>query len=211
MLHCNKLTCVREERILFKDLSFTVKAGQIVQIAGVNGAGKTTLFRSLAGLSAAYSGDVFWQGRAISADRESFCRQLLYIGHKTAIKPELTALENLQYFQKMHSSHAQLNIWDVLAKVGLAGYEDICCSQLSAGQQRRVALARLWLNNCVLWVLDEPFSALDEAGVASLEALFIKHAANGGMVLLTSHQDLALTPSLLTKITLRSSAGDCYV
>jgi len=211
MLHCEKLTCVCEERILFKDLSFTVKAGEIVQIAGTNGIGKTTLFRLLVGLSAAYSGEIFWLGQAISADRESFYQQLLYIGHKTAIKPELTALENLQYFQKMYSSHAQLSLWDVLAKVGLAGYEDISCSQLSAGQQRRVALARLWLNNSILWVLDEPFTALDKSGVAILEDLFMKHAANGGMVLLTSHQDLALEPRLLTKITLHNSVGDFYV
>jgi len=211
MLHCEKLTCVREDRILFKDLSFTAKAGEIVQIAGENGIGKTTLFRLLVGLSAAYSGEIFWLGKVISADRGSFYKQLLYIGHKTAIKPELSALENLQYFQKMYSSHAQLNLWDVLVTVGLAGYEDICCSQLSAGQQRRVALARLWLNDCMLWVLDEPFTALDKSGIAILEDIFMKHAANGGIVLLTSHQNLTLDPRLLTKITLHKSVGDFYV
>ncbi len=211
MLHCKKLTCVREERILFKDLSFTVNSGEIVQVEGPNGVGKTSLFRLLVGLSTAYAGEIFWQGQVISSDRESFYQQLLYLGHKTGIKPELTALENLQFFQQMHTTHSEVNLWDVLAKVGLAGYEDITTSQLSAGQQRRVALARLWLNDCPLWILDEPFTAIDKSGVAVLEELFIKHAQNGGIVLLTTHQDLSIDSSLHSKIRLTKATGDLYV
>ncbi|WP_028862499.1 cytochrome c biogenesis heme-transporting ATPase CcmA [Psychromonas aquimarina] len=211
MLHCEKLTCVREDRILFKDLSFTVNPGEIVQVEGPNGVGKTSLFRLLVGLSSPYSGQVLWNGNLTSEDRESFYQELLYLGHKTGVKPELTALENLQFFQQMHSSFRDADLWQVLAKVGLAGYEDITASQLSAGQLRRVALARLWLNDCPLWILDEPFTAIDKSGVAVLEELFIKHAENGGIVVLTTHQDLSIDSSLLAKITLTKTAADIYV
>tara|TARA_R110001583_G_scaffold26571_3_gene95747 strand:+ start:16714 stop:17349 length:636 start_codon:yes stop_codon:yes gene_type:complete len=211
MLRCENLTCVREDRILFNDLNFTIKAGDIVQVEGPNGVGKTSLFRLIVGLSLPYSGDVFWQETSILDDRENYYQNLLYLGHKTGIKPELTAMENLQFFQKMQPCHKNVDLWSVLAKVGLAGYEDIVTAQLSAGQQRRVALARLWLNKCPLWVLDEPFTALDKSGVKVLEQLFIEHAQQGGIVLLTTHQDLSIADDLLTKIMLQKPQEARYV
>ena len=211
MLRCEKITCVREDRILFNDLSFTLKAGEIVQLEGPNGVGKTSLFRLIVGLSSPYAGTIYWQNTPISDDRETFYQKLLYLGHKTGIKPELTALENLQFFQCLQPTHNDADLWDILAKVGLAGHEELLCAQLSAGQQRRVALARLWLNDCPLWVLDEPFTALDKSGVKVLENLFVEHAAQGGMVLLTTHQDLSLDPKHLAKVTLTKPQDDIYV
>ncbi len=211
MLHCEKLMCVREDRILFKDLDFTVQPGQIVQVEGPNGVGKTSLLRLIVGLASPYAGEILWQGKDTSFDRESYFKNLLYIGHKVGIKPELTALENLQFYQKLHNPNRQVDLWQVLTQVGLVGYEDIPTSQLSAGQQRRVALARLWMNDSLLWVLDEPFTAIDKAGVKVLQELFVKHAENGGMVLLTTHQDLTLTEQQLTKVVLQKPTADSYV
>ncbi|MGB5444860.1 MAG: cytochrome c biogenesis heme-transporting ATPase CcmA [Psychromonas sp.] len=208
MLQCKMLTGVREDRILFKDLSFTINPGEIVQITGPNGVGKTSLFRLLIGLSSPYSGQVLWQGDPINEERESFHQQLLYLGHKTGIKPELTPLENLQFFNKLHGCKEAVDLWHVLAQVGLAGYEEITTAQLSAGQQRRVALARLWMNNCPLWVLDEPFTAIDKSGISVLESLFVKHARQGGTVLLTTHQDMQIDSSLFRKIELQHFARD---
>jgi len=211
MLRCKKLTCVREDRVLFKDLSFVIKPGEIVQLEGPNGVGKTSLFRLIVGLSIPYDGLISWQGTSINDDREAFYQKLLYLGHKTGIKPELSALENLQFFQHLQPCHENIDLWDILAKVGLAGYEDIITAQLSAGQQRRVALARLWLNDCPLWVLDEPFTAIDKSGVNVLENLFLQHAARGGIVLLTTHQDLSLDEKQLSKITLKKPQDNFYV
>ncbi len=211
MLCCEKLTCVREDRILFKDLSFTIMPGEIVQVEGPNGVGKTSLFRLLVGLSSPYLGNIYWKEQLITETREYYQQQLLYLGHKTGIKPELSALENLQFFQKMQPCFNNIDLFSVLAKVGLAGYEELLTAQLSAGQQRRVALARLWLNDCPLWILDEPFTAIDKAGVKVLEKLFLQHADRGGIVILTTHQDLLIDKQRLRKITLKKPLDDYYV
>ena len=139
---------------------------------------------------------------------------LLFLGHQTGVKRELTAFENLAFFQAMHTCEQGSDLkgipkvsgddalWQALAHVGLAGREDISAGQLSAGQQRRVALARLWLSNHKLWVLDEPLTAIDKQGVKVLEALFLSHAERGGMVLLTTHQDMFVDSDRLRKIKL---------
>lgn len=199
MLQAHNLTCVRDERTLFSELSFTVSAGDIVQIEGANGAGKTSLLRILAGLSQPEQGDVLWQQQPIRRQRENWHGALLWLGHQPGVKAVLTARENLQFF---HAGEAEEKLWQALEEVDLAGYEEVPTAQLSAGQQRRVALARLWLSRSPLWILDEPLTAIDKSGVAKLMALFGRHADKGGSVILTTHQELPEFERQVRKIRL---------
>ncbi|CNE88363.1 cytochrome c biogenesis heme-transporting ATPase CcmA [Yersinia mollaretii] len=202
MLEAKDLTCIRDERRLFQRLSFCISAGEIVQVEGQNGAGKTSLLRILAGLADADEGQVNWQGENIRRDRARYHQDLLYLGHQPGIKSVLTPFENLAFYQSVFQKVDSAAIWQALAQVGLVGYEDLPVSQLSAGQQRRVALARLWLSQSPLWILDEPLTAIDKQGVGTLLALFVEHAAKGGMVLLTTHQDLDAVGQQVRKIRL---------
>ncbi|AGO56270.1 cytochrome c biogenesis heme-transporting ATPase CcmA [Serratia plymuthica] len=202
MLEAKSLSCVRDERILFSELSFTVKPGEIIQVEGPNGAGKTSLLRILAGLAQPESGEVCWRGQNTLRHRENYHQDLLFLGHQPGIKTMLTPFENLQFYQAVRAAPDRQAIWRALDLVGLVGYEDLPVAQLSAGQQRRVALARLWLSESPLWILDEPLTAIDKQGVAELISLFEQHAQQGGMVLLTTHQDLAGTTQAVGKISL---------
>ncbi|AJR09531.1 cytochrome c biogenesis heme-transporting ATPase CcmA [Photobacterium gaetbulicola] len=214
MLSVEELSCTRDERVLFEDLYFTVSSGELVQIEGHNGAGKTTLLRILAGLGRADNGRVCWLDEDIESAREDYHQELLFLGHQTGVKRELTAFENLAFFQSMHQCNERSelagtpqvsgddSLWQALAQVGLAGREDVPAGQLSAGQQRRVALARLWLSNHKLWILDEPLTAIDKQGVKVLERLFLAHAKRGGIVVLTTHQDMFTDSDKLRKIKL---------
>ena len=186
LLAADALTLSRGGRELFRDLSFAINPGDLVQIEGPNGAGKTSLLRILAGLSRyGYEGAVERAGA------------LLYLGHKSAVKGQLTPRENLALHVSGEGSHSQLAIDEALANVGLYGYEDVPSHNLSAGQHRRVNLARLHLSGSSLWLLDEPFTAIDRAGVSELESLFAGHAARGGAVVLTSHQALDVDDPVL--------------
>ena len=214
MLSVEALSCTRDERVLFENLQFTVSSGELVQIEGHNGAGKTTLLRILAGLGHADDGKVCWHNEDIASAREDYHQDLLFLGHQTGVKRELTAYENLAFFQAMHQENCtsqlsgspkvsgEQSLWQALAHVGLAGREDVPAGQLSAGQQRRVALARLWLSNHMLWILDEPLTAIDKQGVKVLEQLFLSHVERGGMVILTTHQDMFTDSNHLRKIKL---------
>ncbi|PIJ51538.1 heme ABC transporter ATP-binding protein CcmA [Erwinia sp. OLTSP20] len=199
MLEARSLTCVRGERTLFSQLSFTVNPGDILQIEGVNGAGKTSLLRILAGLHRSEQGHVCWDGQDILQQREAFHRQLLFLGHRPGVKALLTPLENLRFY---HHDRPEQAVWDALESAGLLGYEDVAISALSAGQQRRVALARLWLSQASVWILDEPLTAIDKAGVSFLMQRLVEHVSLGGMVVLTTHQDLPQQGYPLRKIRL---------
>ncbi len=201
LLNAQQLTCIREDRILFEDLSFSVNAGDIIQIEGPNGAGKTSLLRILAGLSQPYEGKVYFKDADINHDKELYNQHLLYIGHLAGIKGEMSAQENLEFNLALSGIDKSL-AENTLAEVNLLGFEDALASHLSAGQHRRIALAKLWQNHAPIWILDEPFTAIDKHGVIKLENLMIEHAKNGGCVILTTHQDLAMDKTLYKKLTL---------
>lgn len=209
MFEALNLSCVRDERTLFSGLSFTVEPGEMVQIEGRNGAGKTSLLRILAGLSSPEAGEVRWQGINTRRQRDVFHQQLLYLGHLAGVKLVLTAFENLAFYLSVNSLSVNAKadadaIYLALENVGLLGYEDVTVAQMSAGQQRRVALARLWLSDASLWILDEPLTAIDKQGVSTLIALFEHHVQQGGMVLLTTHQDLQGVNRNVRKLRLTS-------
>ncbi len=179
LLAASDLCLVRGGRELFRDLSFDIHRGQLWQVEGANGAGKTSLMRILAGLSR-YGFDGRVQRRA----------PLLYLGHHSAVKGLLTPRENLAWHVSGAGDWSDADIDDALARVGLCGYEDVASHTLSAGQHRRVNLARLYLCRAPLWLLDEPFTAIDRGGVGELEAVMTAHVAGGGAVVVTSHQAL---------------------
>lgn len=192
LLQVDNLFCERDERVLFEDLCFSVSVGDVIQIEGQNGSGKTTLLRILSGLSNHYEGDLLWQGQPIHEVRDDFRRELLYFGHHPGVKAILTPEENLRWYAAMHPNIQAEDIFMALEKVGLQGFEDSPCHTLSAGQNRRVSLARLYLSRAKLWILDEPFTAIDKKGVAEKEQLILDHASQGGCVILTTHHELGV-------------------
>ena len=196
LLQIVDLCCERDGRYLIENMNLTVEEGAIYQFEGPNGCGKTTLLRVLCGLSARFQGQLLWQGSPIDQQRTVFNASLLYLGHSTGVKAALSPRENLQWhasIKGLSSGSAHIAIDQALAKVGLYGYEDSPCYTLSMGQQRRVGLARLFIGKPSLWVLDEPFSAIDKEGVAQLEQWIAEFAQAGGSVILTTHHELKVS------------------
>ena len=190
LLELRNLGCERDERLLFSGLDVQLFAGDVIQIGGPNGAGKTTLLRAIAGISTDFHGQILYAGQRLAVSGWEFARDSLYLGHLPGIKKALTPAENLEWYKAQGGAAVSIN--EALAAVGLYGYEDSPCYQLSAGQLRRVALARLHLSMARIWILDEPFTAIDKLGVSQLEAIIARQSAKGGVVILTSHQDLSL-------------------
>ncbi len=191
MLTATNLACVRGDRRLFADLGFTLESGGRLHVSGENGSGKTSLLRMLCGLSPPEAGEIRWQGETISHLGDEYRKAVLYLGHHNALKEELTAQENL----RISAALAGVAVEDeegveLLGRVGLAGREELPVRFLSQGQKRRVALARLLWSPAPLWVLDEPFVALDSAAVTWLAEIIATHLAAGGMAVLTSHQEV---------------------
>ena len=192
LLEARELACERDHRLLFERLNFSLEAGQVVQVAGANGSGKTTLLRFISGISRAYRGEILWCGEDIGRVGARYRSQYLYLGHAPGISLNLTALENLAWYFKLNQRVEPSELLDALGQVGLSGYEDVPAYRMSAGQQRRIALARLMLSAAPLWILDEPFTAIDRDGVNRLEQLLCRHAHRGGAVILTTHHALNL-------------------
>lgn len=183
------LSCARDDKELFAGLSFTVNPGQVLLLEGNNGSGKTSLLRIICGFREPDTGNVSWCGDEIP--HSQYYTDMAYVGHMDGIKKELTVLENLRLSLAL-SQPGKLSIQQALAKVNLSGYEDTLIQALSAGQKRRLSLARLLVTHNVLWILDEPFTSLDKQGIELIEALMAEHCADGGMIVMTSHHDVNL-------------------
>ena len=203
MLETAGLQCIRGDRMLFTDISFRLEEGEILHIKGENGSGKTSLLRMLCGLMMPAAGKILWKGANIRKQNEEFNRDLLYLGHRLGIKSELTAVENLKLNSAL-SGHmvAEEDVWAALDRIGLRGREDLPTKVLSQGQQRRVALARLLVSRARLWVLDEPFVALDVKACAMLQGILAEHVENKGMIVYTTHQEFKIGGGRQRDITL---------
>jgi heme exporter protein A len=193
LLEARAITCVRGERRLFSDLNVQVFAGQCLHIRGENGVGKTSLLRLLTGLASPESGEELWNGADIKKVASEYHGQLLFLGHRDALKEDLTALENLRMYAAIDGiTISEKDAFASLWRFGLKGREDLPVSCLSAGQKKRVLMARMLLRRAQVWILDEPFNALDSAAVGELQTLIGEHLEGNGLAVLTSHQALSI-------------------
>ena len=204
MLEAAHLECARGSRTLFSGIGFKLTPGTLLRVTGANGRGKTTLLRALCGLLLPAAGEVRWQGKSIRVLRDEYRQHLLYIGHANALKDDLTAAENLAFAGGIAGRAVpRESLQAALAHFGLAGREQLPVRALSQGQRRRAALARLAVGaSQPLWILDEPFAALDAAGMGLVLSLAGEHLARGGMVVLTSHQDARVAAASVIDIDL---------
>ena len=190
MLTAHEITCIRGQRALFADLNLTISTGEILHIQGSNGSGKTSLLRILCGTSQPDSGTVLWQSEDIRTCRSTYCEHLAYIGHNNGIKLELTPSENLSCLAAIKGFAADSQIDLALTQSGLSRERDIPCIHLSAGQRRRVAIAWLFMTQASIWILDEPLTAIDQDGIDIVKNRFSQHLEDGGLIVLTGHQNL---------------------
>jgi len=191
-LTADNLHLWRGEHHVLRGVSFELRGGQCLQVTGANGAGKTTLLRALCALVPLEAGQVCWRGRNVAADVAAFHAQLDYLGHDNALKADLTAEENLRFAARLRRRVRPAEITAALERTGVAGSGASMLRWLSAGQRRRVALARLLLTGGALWVLDEPGSNLDQRGQGLLAELIEAHLSGGGAAVVATHQSLAL-------------------
>jgi len=198
LLEAVDLECVRGDRPLFSHLSFSLKPGELLHVTGANGSGKTTLLRTLCGLTRAHAGEVRWHGTAIHKLGDDFHAQLAYVGHGNGIQGDLTPAENLSVAVSLSGSADIAQIGKTLERLGLAAYHHFPAKILSQGQKRRLALARLVAEHKPLWILDEPLSGLDVDSASLMTTILMEHLAQGGLIIITSHQDI----NVETKTTL---------
>lgn len=205
-LDARDVSVARGYRSVLKNISFALAAGNVLHIHGANGCGKTSLLYVLTGLRRADAGTIFWSDTPIQDDLFSYQQQLCFVGHENAVKLELTVQENLANFYQWQACKP-VAAQDVLGWLGLTAHADDLCQQLSAGQRRKLSLARLLLTQAPLWILDEPFTALDQASINYFQSLMTQHAQAGGIVILTSHQALDWQAYAVTDLLLERAAA----
>lgn len=191
MLQVQNAGCERDGRLLFEDLSFSLAPGELLQVVGGNGSGKSTLLRVLLGLYTDCQGDITW-----SVDEAP-----LYLGHRLGIKQSLTVIENLRWFGVLRNAQVdEVRIDEAVYKLGLTGFEDSLCAQLSEGQRKRVALGQFLILDNPCWVMDEPFSAIDADGLSFLMAILQDHLNVNGGIIISTHQSIAIDRPINTLV-----------
>lgn len=203
MLKIDNLSCIRGDRVLFEHLSLSLCGEQMLLVEGLNGSGKTSLLRILTGLKMADDGEIYWRGTAISKEGSGYYERVNYVGHHDGVKRELTCLENLRLVQAMGNPSA-VDLDDALDQVNLYLYGDTPVSNLSAGQRRRLALARLIVTKADLWILDEPYTSLDKASMAIFQTMFELHLKGKGIIVMTSHHDIEMPTVDVQRLDLSS-------
>lgn len=202
VLSAHELKCVKGSTELFSNIHFEISSGEALVVEGSNGSGKTSLLRILCGYNFPAEGQITWNGATIEG-HDSYQQQISYIGHASGVKLDLTVLENLVFAQRLVGTHrSESEIKDIIREVGLFKQRNILARKLSAGQKRRVALARLQLEERQLWILDEPLTALDKDFVTEFESVLKNHLDNNGMLIVTTHRDLVLPLAQLKRINL---------
>jgi len=189
-LKINNLSCQRGYNLLFENLSFELNSGEVLKISGPNGSGKTSLMKILAGLNSFEIGSIEYDN--IKINSEKYNLDFLYLGHLAALSPELSCLENLKYTAHLGNNNLNLDFSDALTKVGLEKFENELVGKLSAGQKKRIALSLLFITQSKVWLLDEPFSALDSQAIKIIESRIEKHCNSGGLCILTTHQECSI-------------------
>ena len=201
-LEAHDLMCIRDDRTLFENLSFRVTPGEVLLLEGRNGSGKTSLLRILCGIRLPEAGNITWDGEDIFELGPDYHAYTAYVGHRDGVKLDLTATENLTMAKGLGDPNNNMTIDEALDRVDLSGFEDSLARNFSAGQQRRLSLARLLVTRARLWILDEPFTSLDTHGISVVESLFSHHLANGGMLAMTSHHAVNLDTAAVHRLNL---------
>ncbi|MCP4765953.1 MAG: cytochrome c biogenesis heme-transporting ATPase CcmA [Gammaproteobacteria bacterium] len=201
LLQTRDLSCMRNDRLLFEQLEISLDAGQMLVVEGPNGCGKTSLLRILTGLRMADGGEILWRGEPIDRLAGDYFEQVNYVGHHDGVKHELSCLENLRLARAM-GAPSSIDLDDVLERVNLYAYGETDVGSLSAGQKRRLALARLLATEATLWILDEPFTSLDKTSMAMFSSVFEHHLQQQGMIVMTSHHDISLPQQALQRLQL---------